>query len=600
MNIAALQAQYREQQLTPSALLEQLYSRIEAEGSAPVWIALVPRTEALARANALEAAVAQGTGKYPLFGIPFAVKDNIDVAGMPTTAGCPTFAYTPQRSAPVVDALLEAGAILIGKTNLDQFATGLVGTRSPYGVCSSVFDDKYISGGSSSGSAVAVARGLVSFALGTDTAGSGRVPAALNGIVGFKPTPGLLSTTGVVPACRTLDCVSIFAGTCADAALVFDVARGYDHSDPYSRDLALTTYDFGTSHGFRFGVPHQHQLEFFGDTESESAYRQAVAATEALGGKLLRFDLQPFRAAGDLLYSGPWVAERLACLQEFVQQHGNAMDPTVRQIVSGADRYTAVDAFKAAYRLEELRRITSAVWSNVDVLLLPTVPRTYTIAEVQQSPIERNARLGYYTNFVNLLDLAAIAIPAGTMPGGLPFGASFIAPAATDFALLQLGDYLHRALNERISNSHHLLAHAPAFVSKASTVTHLPIVVVGAHLRGQPLNSQLTERGGTLLESSRTTREYRLYALANTTPPKPGLVYEPGFEGPGIEVEVWDMPIESVGSFLALVPPPLSIGTIRLENGQMVKGFLCEPFALAGAQEITHFGGWRSYLAQQI
>ncbi len=573
-------------------MIESLYGNI---GSlAPVWISIVPKEEALACAQALELA---GMQSRPLFGIPFAVKDNIDVAGMPTTAGCAAFAYTPTKTAVVVDCLLQAGAILIGKTNLDQFATGLVGTRTPYGICSSVFDDQCISGGSSAGSAVAVARGLVSFALGTDTAGSGRVPAALNGVVGLKPTPGLLSTTGVVPACRTLDCISIFAETCADAALVFDVARGYDAADPYSRDLELTTYDFGTSHGFLFGVPQPGQMEFFGDEGSAAAYKRAVAALEAFGGEKIYVDLAPFRAAADLLYAGPWVAERLAALGSFVHDHGSEMDATVYGIISGADRYTAADAFKAAYRLEELRRQTSTVWNEIDFLLLPTVPRTYTIAEIAQSPIELNTKLGFYTNFVNLLDLAAVAVPAGLKADGLPFGASLIAPAATDFALLQLGDWLHRALSTYIAASSHLLASTPAFVPRAPAVTHLPMVVVGAHLSGQPLNTQLTERGGKLLETGRTTREYRLYALANTTPPKPGLVYEPRFEGPGIEVEVWDMPIESVGSFLALIPPPLSIGSVRLESGQIVKGFLCEGFAIGASKEITHLGGWRAYLA---
>jgi allophanate hydrolase len=593
MNISALHALYRARQLTPTALVEQTYGKISQ--LAPIWISLVSKEEALAQASALEA---REMNKLPLYGIPFAVKDNIDVAGLPTTAGCAAFAYTPVQSSPVVDSLLQAGAILIGKTNLDQFATGLVGTRTPYGICASVFDDKYISGGSSAGSAVAVAKGLVSFALGTDTAGSGRVPAAFNGVVGLKPTPGLLSTTGVVPACRTLDCVSILAETCADAALVFDIARGYDALDPYSRDLELTTYDFGTSHGVLFGVPQDGQLEFFGDEESAAAYAQTVAALEAFGGEKIYIDLAPFRAAAELLYSGPWVAERLAALGSFVQDHGAEMNATVRAIISGADRYTATDAFKAAYRLEELRRQTSKVWDEIDVLLLPTVPRTYTIAEVEQAPIELNNRLGYYTNFVNLLDLAAVAVPAGIKASGLPFGASLIAPAGTDFALLQLGDWLHRALSTYIAATDHLLASTPAFVSTAPKTTHLPMVVVGAHLAGQPLNSQLTERGAKLLETSRTTREYRLYALANTTPPKPGLVYEPGFDGPGIEVEVWDMPIDAVGSFLALIPPPLSIGSVRLESGQTVKGFLCEGYALGGATEITQMGGWRAYRKQ--
>ncbi len=595
MNISAVHAGYRDGSLTPSAMVEALYTRMEAGTLAPIWIALVPREQAMARARELEAA---GFDQQPLYGIPFAVKDNIDVAGLPTTAGCPAFAYTPDRSATVVERLQAAGAVLIGKTNLDQFATGLVGTRTPYGACSSVFSPDHISGGSSSGSAVAVAQGLVSFALGTDTAGSGRVPAALNGIVGLKPTPGLLSTTGVVPACRTLDCVSIFAETCADAAVVFNVARGFDAADPYSRNLDSTTDAFGTSHGFLFGVPQEDQLEFFGDEASASGYAQAVAALEAFGGEKIFVDFTPFRAAADLLYSGPWVAERLAVLESFLHDHAADMDPTVHAIIAGADRYSAADAFRAAYKLESLRRATTPVWDEIDLLLLPTVPRTYTHSEIATDPVELNNRLGRYTNFVNLLDLAAIAVPAGLKPDGLPFGASLVAPAGTDLALLQLGDWLHRALNKTIAAGDRLLAATPPLAASARSITHLEIVVVGAHLSGQPLNRQLTERGATFLNLTRTAPEYRFYALANTTPQKPGLVYEPGFQGPGIEVEVWDVPIEAVGSFLALIPQPLSIGNIRLETGQVVKGFLCEHYAVGASTEITQFGGWRAYLMQ--
>ncbi len=531
---------------------------------------------------------------------------------------------------------------------MDQFATGLVGTRSPHGACSSVFSPEHISGGSSSGSAVAVAQGLVTFALGTDTAGSGRVPAALNGIVGLKPTPGLISTTGVVPACRTLDCVSIFAETCADAALVFDVAHAFDPADPYSRELDHPTYDFGTSHGFLFGVPQPAQLEFFGDDASARAYAEAVAALEALGGEKIYIDLDPFRAAANLLYPGPWLAERIAAIDayhpDFLTTHAAEMDPTVHAVISSAAHFTAADAFRGAYQLEGLRRQTAAVWEEIDFLFLPTVPRTYTHAEIAASPIDRNATLGYYTNFVNLLDLAAVAVPAGLKGGvaepgtaladgskAFPFGASLIGPPGTDLALLQLGDWLHRALNITIAAGPRLLAATPPLEAAAPAPTHLPLVVVGAHLSGQPLNSQLTDRGATLLAATRTAPHYRLYALANTSPPKPGLVYDPALEpaggaalepaggpalepaggpaleptggpgqnGPGIEVELWDLPIEEVGSFLALIPPPLTLGTLRLASGQMAKGFLCEPFAVADATEITHLGGWRAYLASR-
>ncbi len=596
MNISALHALYRDARLTPAAMVDDLYARLTAAPLSPVWISLVPHDQARTVALQLEAEGLSALTNKPLYGIPFAVKDNIDVAGMPTTAACPAFAYTPEKSATVVNKLVAAGAILVGKTNMDQFATGLVGTRTPYGACSSVFHPDYISGGSSAGSAVSVAQGLVSFALGTDTAGSGRVPAAFNGIVGLKPTPGLLSTAGVVPACRTLDCVSIFAETCADAAMVFDIARGFDALDPYARNVEPGAYDFGTSHGFLFGVPQDQQLEFFNDAGSAQAYAAAVAALEALGGEKIYVDLAPFRSAAKLLYDGPWVAERLAAIEPFIKEHAEQMDSTVREIILSANRFTAVDAFQAAYRLEELRRETSQVWSEIDVLLLPTTPCAFTHAEIAESPVERNTQLGYYTNFVNLLDLAAVAVPAGRKPDRLPFGASLVAPAATDFALLQLGDWLHRALNTNIAASERLLASTPPLAAAATAVTHLPLVVVGAHLTGQPLNWQLKERGATLLEATRTTGDYRFYALANTTPAKPGLVYQPGFAGSGIEVEVWDLPIETVGSFLALIAPPLALGNIHLANGQTVKGFLCEGYAIDNAQEITHLGGWRAYL----
>ena len=469
MDISTLQKLYLESKLRPEAVIEEIYSRIDSEGLHPVWISLVPREANLARARDLES---RGSWEgLPLFGVPFAVKDNIDVAGLSTTAGCPAHAYQPPATATVVQRLLGAGAILIGKTNLDQFATGLVGTRSPYGVCSSVFDREYISGGSSAGSAVAVAAGLVSFSLGTDTAGSGRVPAAFNQIVGLKPTRGLLSTLGVVPACRTLDCVSIFAETCADAARVFGVAQAFDAADPYSRTPRSQAVSWDGS-AFRFGIPQRGQLEYFGDRDSAEAFANAVNALEGAGGEKVEIDFAPFRAVADLLYSGPWVAERLAAIEGFVAEHGAEMDPTVYQIISGAQRFTAVDAFKAGYKLEELRRITSKVWDFVDVLFLPTAPRTYTIAEVQAAPVELNTHLGYYTNFVNLLDLAAVAVPAGPKTSGLPFGVSVIGPAFTDSSLLAIADRLHRSCtatiaasdrkSTRLNSSHDVISRMPS------------------------------------------------------------------------------------------------------------------------------------------
>jgi allophanate hydrolase len=601
LDIALLESAYREGTLTPTALVEQIYGDIEKQGERPVWIALVPKEQNLQRAAELEAS--SSAGALALFGIPFAVKDNFDVKGMPTTAACPAFAHDAVETATAVKRLLDAGAILIGKTNMDQFATGLVGTRSPYGICSSVFDSEYISGGSSAGSAVAVARGLVSFSLGTDTAGSGRVPAAFNQLVGLKPTRGWISTHGLLPACRTLDCVSIFAETCADAARVFQVARGFDAADAYSRvptpgQGAAPWSVANAASPFRFGVPGAESMEFFGDQAAGEKFDAAVDALAALGGEPVRFDYEPFRKTASLLYSGPWVAERLAALKDFVQEHLEDMEPTVGAIISGASRYSAVEAFDAYYALEDLRRKAANVMERVDFLLLPTAPTHYTIAEVQNSPVELNSNLGFYTNFVNLLDLAAIAVPAGFKPNGLPFGVSLIGKAFTDDGLLQVADRLHRSAAITLGGSGRKLAAAPAISASSAPHGCILMAVVGAHLTGQPLNWQMTQRKARLLRATRTNGDYRLYAVPNTTPPKPGLVYEPGFGGQGIEVEVWAMPEDTVGSFLNAIPPPLSLGTLRLADGSTVKGFLCEPSGVAGAQEITHLGGWRKYIQE--
>ena len=554
-----------------------VYDRLEATPLSPVWISLVPRESALARAHAVESNLSA-----PLAGMTFAVKDNIDVASMPTTAGCPAYACTPASSATVVRLLEDAGAILIGKTNMDQFATGLVGTRSPFGACSSVFDERYISGGSSSGSAVAVAKGLVTFSLGTDTAGSGRVPAAFNNLIGLKPTRGLFSTAGVVPACRTLDCVSILASTCDVAHMVWRAAKGFDSSDPFSR-LPRLGEDAAPwlNAPFRFGVPPPEQLEFFGDEEAQALYEKAICKVTNLGGKKTEIDFSIFRAAADLLYEGPWVAERLAAIQPFLEGHSNEMNPVVRNIISGGERFTAVDVYEAEYRLMDLRRAAAKQWGTMDLLVLPTTGTIYTHDQVASDPVKMNTHLGYYTNFVNLMDLAAVAAPAGFRSNGLPFGISFIGPAFSDEALLAVA---HRYLGAKSP----LLDKAPGCVELA---------VVGAHLTGQPLNSQLTQRGALLKKTCRTAPGYRLYALAGARPPKPGLARDDQFQGPGIEVEVWTIPEYRFGSFVAEIAEPLGIGNVTLESGELVKGFICEPYALANATEITHFGSWRNFLA---
>jgi len=596
VDITTLESAYRNGTLTPTAIVERIYDEIDAQGAAPVWITLVSRQQSLDRARELEASPSPST--LPLFGIPFAVKDNFDVKDLPTTAACPAFAHDAAETATAVRKLLDAGAILIGKTNMDQFATGLVGTRSPYGVCSSVFDPAFISGGSSSGSAVAVARGLVSFSLGTDTAGSGRVPAAFNQLVGLKPSRGWISTHGLLPACRTLDCVSVFGETCADVARVFKVLRGFDPADAYSRVPApgQGAAPWSAARVFRFGVSTPTGLEFFGDDDARNKFDSAIAALEALGGQPIRFDYEPFRKTASLLYSGPWVAERLAALKDFVLQHTADMDPTVGSIIAGATKYSAVQAFDAAYILEALRRETESVWEQVDFLLLPTTPTQYTIAQINESPVALNTNLGYYTNFVNLLDLAAVAIPTGFKANGLPFSVSLIGKAFTDEGLLQLADRLHRSLATTLGGATRELAETPAIEPPPAPPGCILMAVVGAHLTGMPLNWQMTQRKARLVRTTRTHGDYRLYAVPNTTPPKPGLVYEPGFGGQGIEIEVWAMPEETVGSFLNAIPPPLALGTLRLADGSTVKGFLCEPSGIAGAKEITHLGGWRKYI----
>ncbi len=434
LDIESLLTAYRTKILQPTDVIQEVYRRIAARSNDSVWISLVEEAKAQYSAQAL---AASSPDDLPLYGIPFAVKDNIDVAPMITTAGCPAYSYTPSKTATVVELLLKAGAILIGKTNLDQFATGLVGTRSPYGAVSSVFNNDYISGGSSSGSAVAVAAGLVSFSLGTDTAGSGRVPAAFNNIIGLKPTRGVLSTSGVVPACRTLDCVSIFTLNCQDAARVWQVAKGFDNNDIYSRIYPQTTKAIPSS--FSFGTPKTDQLKFFGDTAAKELYEQALQRLEAIGALRVEIDFQPFYQAADLLYSGPWVAERLAAIQPFFDSQADTIHPIVRQIISNGLRYTAVDTFKGFYALEALKQETAKQWEKVDILALPTTGTTYTKAQIEADPITLNTNLGYYTNFVNLMDLCAIAIPAGFRENGLPFGITLIGQAFQDAQLCQLG-----------------------------------------------------------------------------------------------------------------------------------------------------------------
>ncbi|HEX3731278.1 MAG TPA: allophanate hydrolase [Opitutaceae bacterium] len=595
LDFASLRRRYAAG-LRPSELAEEVWQRCEAHADPAVWIRRATREELREHARRVEA---KGPAAQPLYGLPFAIKDNLDLAGAPTTAACPEFAFTPARSATVVARLMEAGAIPIGKTNLDQFATGLVGTRSPYGVPRNPFHPECIPGGSSSGSAVAVAAGLVSFSLGSDTAGSGRVPAAFNNLVGLKPTRGWLSTRGLVPACRSLDCVSVFALTVGDAEAAAAVAGGFDPEDPYSR-RAPKAPPAAPAPGapFRFGVPAASQLEWCGDRHSPAAYAAAVARLETVGGTRVEIDYAPFRTAARLLYEGPWVAERWTALRQFHQAQVEAFHPITRRIVEAAAKLNAADAFAAFHGLEALRREAEAVWAQVDFLLLPTAPTIFTRAQIEADPIALNSQLGTYTNFANLLDCAALAVPAGFRGDGLPFGVTLCGPAWTDGWLARAGDALHRAAASTLGATGWPLAGSPPF-APAPAGGRIALAVVGAHLRGQPLNRQLTENGGEFVRAGRTAACYRLYALANTQPAKPGLVRVPAAEGAAIEVEVWTLSAEAFGEFVAAIPPPLGIGTLQLEDGAAVKGFICEPAALAGSEEITRFGGWRSYLASK-
>ena len=593
MTLSSLLADYRQGKRTPSEVLESLRPA-QDDAYASAWICRVAPDALARRARQLEQMAREDSramSRLPLYGIPFAVKDNIDVAGLPTTAACPAFSRLPERSATVVEKLEAAGAILVGKTNLDQFATGLVGTRSPYGAVPNAFRPEYISGGSSSGSAVTVARGAVSFSLGTDTAGSGRVPAGLNNIVGLKPSRGLVSARGVVPACQSLDCVSVFTLTVPDAVAVLEAARGYDPEDPWSRELQLSAPRLPER--FTFALPEQ--LEFHGDAHAMHAFNEAVDRLEGLGGKAVRIDFSLYLEAAALLYEGPWVAERLAAIRPFFEKHPDQVHPVVRKIIEGGAKHSAADLFAGLTRIEALKKAAAQLWKRADVMVVPTAPTAYTIEEVLAEPFLNNRRLGHYTNFVNLLDLAACAVPSSMRPDGLPSGITLIAPAGSDLALADLAQRFHQltgltlgALDETIQSPESI-----AFADDS-----VRVAVVGVHLSGLPLNHQLTERHGRLEKAARTSTRYRLYALPGTTPPKPGMVRDPG-HGSAIEVEVWRLPVREYGSFVAGIPSPLGIGQVELENGEWVQGFVCEGWAVQGAEEISQFGGWRAYLEQK-
>ncbi|MCC5850293.1 MAG: allophanate hydrolase [Verrucomicrobia bacterium] len=550
------------------SLLCERHARIVADVGFNAWIHIAELEDLLALAGGVDPAL-------PLYGKTFAVKDNIDVAGMSTTAACPSFAYTPDDSSPVVQALLDAGAICMGKTHMDQFATGLVGTRSPHGSCRNAFCDDMISGGSSSGSAVAVALGHVDFALGTDTAGSGRVPATFQRLIGVKPTRGLLSTRGVVPACASLDCVSIFTPDTGLAETILDLVAHPDPGDPWSRSAPMTPSHAGP---WRIGVADPDTLFFDGDISARDAYAGAIAQWKTLGHEMVTIDIRPFLEAAQLLYGGPWVAERYAAVGEFLEKGWDDLDPTVCKIILGGKNHGAVETFRALEKLQGIRAEVAPLWDGMDMLMLPTVPTCYSLEAVRADPIGLNSNLGTYTNFMNLLDLAAIAVPHGSFASGVPCGVTLMAPAFGDAFLLRAARVFHED-------------------GKAEARGMVRLAVLGAHLRGLPLHHQLEDANARFVREVRTAPRYRFYALPNSTPPKPGIVRVS--EGGGsIWVETYDLTPEAFGRFVAKIPHPLGIGTLELEDGEWVKGFICEPAGIEGATDITDLGGWRAFLAE--
>jgi allophanate hydrolase len=609
--VAEITAAYRTRAATPTDIVARSYARLQVLNDPAVFISLLDEREALKEAQVLEAG---GDRNLPLFGIPVAVKDNIDVRGFATTAACPDFAYHPAVDAAAVARLRQAGAIIIGKTNLDQFATGLVGVRSPYGVPCNPLDRKLIPGGSSSGSAVAVATGIVPAALGTDTAGSGRVPALFNNLVGLKPSLGLVSTAGVVPACRTLDCVSVFAHTTDDCWALLAVMAGFNRDDPYSRPRPL--HRPGAPPTVRLGAPRPGQRIFFSDRQAAADYAQALDRLSGLGAVIVDIDIEPFYETARLLYEGPWLAERYAATRDFIASSPQSMHPVTLQIILDGARPSAVDAFAAFYRLEQLRRLAQRQFETIDTLVVPTAPTLYTVEQVLADPIGLNSRLGIYTNFVNLLDLCGLAVPAALhrgRSGMAPFGITLLAPGGNDGLLAAIGRRFHAdtALPlGALERKQPALAAAPA--SPAASPALPPAARVGglrrgagesrqgevgdavllavacAHPSGMPLKHELRACGSWFVAAAATAPDYRLYALPSTTPPQ-GLLRVAAGQGSAIAVELWAMPPGGFGGFVAAVPPPLTIGSIKLADGRWVKGFLVESQAVDEAGDISRF-----------
>jgi allophanate hydrolase len=588
--VADILAAHRSGVSTPEQTVRRCYERIYAHGDPGIFISLRDEADAVAEARLLASA------DLPLYGVPVAVKDNIDVKGLPTTAACPAFFYVAESDASVVARLRAAGAIVVGKTNMDQFATGLVGTRTPYPIPRNALRAGWVPGGSSSGSAVAVSAGLVPLALGTDTAGSGRVPAMFNNIVGLKPSLGLVSTSGVVPACRTLDCVSVFALTVDDAWAALQVMAGHGPRDAYSRRRATGTLSAMPPHR-RLGVPRQEARLFFGDDKAAADYEVALQRFARLGVTLVEIDIQPFYETARLLYEGPWVAERYVAAKSLIAAMPDALHPVTRAIIEAGRNRTAPETFEAFYRLQDMRRVAEKTFGDVDALLLPTAPTIYTVDEVLADPIELNSRLGTYTNFVNLLDLCGIAIPSALHDDRRPFGVTLLAPGGHDALLASIARVFHADTDLPLGATD--IRQKPLrAVPPLARDGDIALAVVGAHLSGMPLNHELTNLGAHFLETTTTAANYRLFALANSSPPKPGLLRVASDRGAAIEVEIWSLPVAAFGKFVAAIPAPLSIGTLALSDGRSVKGFLVEADAVAGAEDISAYGGWRAYMSR--
>lgn len=590
--IPALHAAYRTG-TSPTEVVEQAFARIAQVGDPGIFIHLLDKEEVLQAARNLGAF----DETKPLWGIPFVIKDNIDIQEKPTTAACPDYTYIAVEDAFVVKCLKDAGALLLGKTNLDQFATGLVGVRSPYAPPKNAVDPSIVPGGSSSGSAVAVAHGFACFSLGTDTAGSGRVPAALNNIVGLKPTLGAFSTSGVVPACRTLDTISVFALTVEDAYSVFEVACKFDMEDSYSKRIIAPTLPT-IPPKFKVGIPSAQTIEFFGDDVQAASFKQGLEALKNQGAEIIEIDFSPFYNVAQMLYEGAWVAERYTTIEALLKTSPDSVHPVTRKIISAAETFTSADVFRGFYKLEDLKRLAEPVLESLDYLCVPTIPTFYTVQNLEDNPITPNSNFGTYTNFVNLMDMCALAVPIHSRSDGRPGSITLIAAAGKDAQIAAIGTKIQS--NTQINMGATGWAVPMQALKPAANLNagEMKIAVCGAHMSGLPLNKDLTLRGGRFLSCATTANDYQFYALGGGSPDRPGLVRTAKGKGFEIDLEIWALPKTEIGSFLDTIPSPLGLGTLHLNDGSSVKGFICEAEGATGAKEISDLKSWRQFISQ--